>query len=119
MPWARGADGVEGLGARLRSVLDNSCVLTGWNGRSVNCSGLLRGSSVHAAFRVGKVVASFANFLANALACEGWDRGNTRKAAAGLPQPFWCAMLIKATAYQGIAMASPANASGFFRMHSS
>ena len=60
----------KGLAARLRSVLNIRCALTGaWNGRSVNCPGLLLGPACTQFLALARLFALSANCLANALAC--------------------------------------------------
>ena len=47
----------KGLAARLRRIFHIRCGLTGaWNGRRVNCIGLLRGPVEHAAVSLRRVV---------------------------------------------------------------
>ena len=66
----------KGLAARLRSGFYIRCALTGaWNGKRVNCPGLLLGPACTPLLALGRVLALFANCLANALACEGWGVG--------------------------------------------
>ncbi len=60
----------KGLAARLRRSFIIRCALTGaWNGRRVNCPGLLLGPACTPPLALGRVLALSANFLANALAC--------------------------------------------------
>jgi hypothetical protein len=60
----------KGLAARLRRSLIIRCALTGaWNGRSVNCPGLLLGPAGTPLSAFGRLFVLSANCLANALAC--------------------------------------------------
>ena len=60
----------KGLTARLRSLVHIRCALTGaWNGRRVNCPGLLLGPACTPPLALGRLFALSANCLANALAC--------------------------------------------------
>jgi hypothetical protein len=73
----------KGLAARLRRSFNIRRVLTGtWNGRSVNCPGLLLGPACTPLLALARLFAPSANFLANTLACEGWGRGNRINVAA-------------------------------------
>ena len=60
----------KGLTARFRRSFDIRCALTGtWNGRRVNCPGLLLGPACTPLLALARLFALSANFLANALAC--------------------------------------------------
>jgi len=60
----------KGLAARLRRSFSISCALTGaWNGRSVNCPGLLLGPACTPLLALARLFALSANCLASALAC--------------------------------------------------
>ena len=75
----------KGLAASFRNLVHIRCALTGpWNGSSVNCSGLLVGPACAPFLALARLSARSANFLAHALACEGWGRGNRMKVAEGL-----------------------------------
>ena len=80
MPWARGADGVEGPGSVPLQKLEHSLRAdSARNGRSVNCPGLLLGPARTPLLALGRLLALSANFLTNALACEGWGAGTESK----------------------------------------
>ena len=75
----------KGLAARFRSILHIRCAPTGtWNGRRVNCPGLLLGPACTPSFSVGEVVCAVCE-----LPCQrvGVLRGGSREqmnAAEGL-----------------------------------
>ena len=80
-PGQRGAYLVEGPGSAPPQSFNIRCALTdAWNGRRVNCPGLLLGPAVHAGFRIGKGVGAFCE-----LPCQrvGVVRGGSREQISG------------------------------------
>jgi len=57
----------KGLAARLRSVFHTGCALTGaWNGRRVNCPGLLRRPAARPRLCLRRVVSAFPDISSEA-----------------------------------------------------
>jgi hypothetical protein len=79
----------KGPAARLRSIFYIRCALTGtWNGRSVNCPGLLLGPACTPSFCVGKVVCAFYKFPCQRVGVRGVGSREQNEWAVELPFPF-------------------------------
>ena len=75
----------KGLAARLHSNFCIRCVLTGaWNGRSVNCPGLLLGPACTPSFSVGKVVGGFCELPCQHVGVRGVGSREQKNPAEGL-----------------------------------
>ncbi len=76
----------KGLAARFHSIFYIRCALTGtWNGRSVNCPGLLLRPAARPRLCLRRVVSAFPDISSEALACGGVGCGNSMNAAEGFP----------------------------------